>query len=219
MSVINNKQDSHLSNISLNDFEINVEKRVDFGSAKAAKNRYENKIPAGFYGKINGENVVLHGLMDLFELNRFLASKTLFNKFTKINFDNKTYYAFAKVLQRDSLTDKILNIDFILVDLQSDKKIKMVVPIVFVDVELCEEIKLGGVLNKVLERLPLVAAPKNMPSYIQYSVKNATSKKSITLKDLDLGQGVIVSSKNKENTVATILVGRKKVAATTDVVA
>lgn len=195
---------------NINDFEIKVEERSKFGSNMASKLRKSGRVPATFSGKIDGENLNLHGSIDFFELNKYLASKTLFNKFTKINFGKKSYYAFAQVLNRRSLDEAMLNIEFILVDLKSDQKIEMVIPVVFEDTELCEEIKLGGILNKVLTSLPLISAPKNMPSYVRYSVKNSTAKKSITIKDLEIGENVVISPRNKTSTVATILAGRKK---------
>lgn len=195
--------------MNLNDFELFVSKRAEFGTKAANKIRYEQNVPANFYGYGElGELVSFSGVIDLLLLNKALASKTLFNKFTKVNYEGEYYIVVAQVIQRDSLTNDILHIDFKVVS--NNRSIKMKIPFKFVDSEICEDIKLGGVLNVVMPFVELIAAPKDMPECIEFSLKNARSKVSLKLSDVVLPVNVRFSPKIKSITVATILASRKK---------
>jgi large subunit ribosomal protein L25 len=140
-------------------------------------------------------------------LSKAINSRTLFNKFTTLNIGKDKILAFAKVVQKDPVKDEIKHIDFQAVDKKS--KVSMKVPVRFINKELCEDIKLGGQLNAVVDVLELVALPSDMPSYVDYDLSKAKVGVSIRVQDLGIDKKVLVR-KDSDAVVATILAGKKK---------
>lgn len=190
--------------MNLNDFELVVHKREGVGSKFARKMRSEGNVPVNFYGC----GVSFSGYMSLLDLERAIRSKTLFNMFSSAVLDGEKYLVVAKVLQRDSVTEQILHVDFQVVD--PVQSFKMKIPISYINKELCNDIKLGGILNVVLSTLILEASPEKMPAYIECDLANARAKVPIRLSSVCIPDGVTLVGHKFSDTIASISAIRKK---------
>lgn len=184
--------------MNLNNFELSVQAREAVGSKSARKTRKEGKVPVNFYGK----DFNFSGYIDLRELERAVKSKTLFNMFSYANIEGKKHLVFAKVLQRDSVTENILHVDFQVVD--TSKKFKMRVPISYLNQDICEDIKLGAVLNIVKSSIVLRAKAENMPAYLECDLKNAKAKMPIRLSSVKIPENVELIGVKLTDTIASI---------------
>lgn len=188
-----------------NEFELNLTPRDAAGTSGARALRKQNKALVSVYGK---DFDAKFAFIPEDELSRALASKTLFNKFTNLNLGKEKVTAFAKIIQRDPVTDRILHIDF-----QAVKKgqiIKMKVPIKFINEQLCEDIKLGGMLNVVCSYVELTGKVDDMPAYLECDLKDARVKVSINISTLKIPGGIKLHKKYENKVIATVLAARKK---------
>ncbi|WP_342261753.1 50S ribosomal protein L25 [Alphaproteobacteria bacterium endosymbiont of Tiliacea citrago] len=190
--------------MNLNDYELVIKERSDIGSKAARKLRSEGLIPATFYG----QKEVFSGCLELKDLERAIRSKTLFNKFTNVDFNNSKRIVVAKVLQKDSVSEKILHIDFQIV--VPSVEFKMRVPIVYKNAELCNDIKLGAILNIVKSTLVLKATPENMPDCLECDLSNAKAKTPIRLSSIEIPKNVLLVGSKSTDTIASISSLRKK---------
>lgn len=188
----------------LNDFELLIHKREDLGSKAARKMRNQGNVPVNFYG----QGISFSGYVEIKELDRAIKSKTLFNQFSYASLDGKKYLVVAKVLQRDSRTENILHMDFQIVD--PNVSFRMKVPIIFINKEICNDIKLGGILNIVASTITLCSTPKNMPNYLQCDLVSARAKVPIRLSSLTIPSGVTLHGHKMTDTIASISAIRKK---------
>ncbi len=195
--------------MNLNDFELNVNFRSEVGSSSVKKFLKKGQVPLVIYGK-GVENLL--GSINELELQKALKSKSLFNKFTKMNFNKEgkieSFHVVAKIVQKKSLNDKILHIDFQKVN-PSDM-VKMKIPVNFINKDICEEIKLGGMLNVVCHFIELIGLAKDMPEFLEYDLKNATSKTSIKTESLKFSDSVKPIQFYQNKVIATILAAKKK---------
>lgn len=195
--------------MNLNEFELNVKARPETGSASAKMLLKEERVPLVIYGK-NAKT--LSGSINLRELEKALKSTTLFNKFTTLNYEENNkiekMLVFAKVVQKESVKERILHIDFQLVEKNED--VKMRIPVRFLNKDLCEAIKLGGLLNMACYFVELTGKAEKMPAYLDYDLKNADVGISIKVEDFKIPSEIKIVKKYEKRVVATILAAKKK---------
>lgn len=190
--------------MNLNNFELTIQKREDVGSKNARRMRSQGLVPVSFYGG----GTVFSGAIELLELERAVKSKTLFNMFSYVALEGKKHLVVAKVLQRDSVTEKILHVDFQIVE--PNKVFRMRVPIKYLNAELCTDLKLGGVLNIVKSDVVLSATPENMPACLECNLSKARAKTPIRLNSVVVPAGVSIVYAKLTDTIASIGAARTK---------
>jgi len=190
--------------MNLNSFALIIQKKEIAGTSASKKIRKLGNVPV----ILNQEGKSECGYTEEAALSKAISSKTLFNKFTEIEYDGKKKIVFAKVLQRDPVTEKVLHVDFQVVD--KKKEITMLIPLKFVDRELCEPLKLGGILNVIHQYLPIIAKPEDMPEFIEYSLKGASGKNSIKTAEVIIPDNCKLAKKFQAKVIASILASRRK---------
>src|SRR6267143_217986 len=88
-----------------------------------------------------------------------------------------------------------------------DKKIRMKVPLHFVNAEKSPGVKeQGGVVSHVLNELDVLCLPDDLPEYIEVDLGNLAVGHSIHVRDLALPRGVeLALHKNENPVVATVI--------------
>lgn len=191
--------------MNLNEFELDLIKREAVGTSSARVLRNSGKVPATVYGK--GKDPIA-AFVESDVLGKALNSRTLFNKFTKLNIGKDSVLAFAKIVQKHPVTDRVLHIDFQMVE--KDGIVTMKVPVVFINKELCEAIKLGGLLNIVSSFVEISGPASDMPASLVVDLKEAKVGVSIKVEHLGIASNLKVSRKFSNKVVATILAAKKK---------
>lgn len=191
-----------------NEFELKLSQRAKVGSGAARILRLENKAPVAIYGSGIAPK---SACVEVSALKKAISSKSLFNKFTYLHLDKERFIGFAKVVQLHPVTDEILHIDFQAV--QKGQVVTMRIPIRFKNVEFCEAIKLGGILNIVCSYIELSAKIEDMPEYLECDLKDAKVGISLKMDALNIPDTLVPLKKYESKVVATILAARKKGAA------
>lgn len=148
-------------------YEFNAEKREQNGTASARRLRHQMKVPAVLYGG--------HADPEMLSLNHQEVEKKLldegyFSHVLSINVTGeKPQQAIMKAMHRHPSKARILHMDFMRVS--ADEKLKVSVPLHFLNEDDCVGVKTGGgsVLHNITE-LEIICLPANLPEFIEVDV-------------------------------------------------
>ncbi len=146
-------------------FEFDAELRTQSGTGSARALRRNNRIPGVLYG-IGGESVNLS--LDQNEVQKKLQHEAVYSHVLKLNIDGKQESAILKDLQRHPGRPIILHMDFLRVS-KSDK-IRVHVPIHFLNEDRCVGVKAGGVVTHVLVDVEVSCLPGDLPEFIEVDI-------------------------------------------------
>ena len=165
---------------------LNADSRERSGSNKARVIRkIDGMIPAVIYGNnIPGENIKL----PLNELTKASENSLFYTQVLIIKIGEKEEKVVLKELQRDPAKGRFLHADFLRVS--SKTKLKVTIPIIFVNEDECIGVKMeGGVLIKALREIEVLCLAGNIPETIDVDVTNVPLGEAIRVTELDLPEG------------------------------
>ncbi|MEE9411986.1 MAG: 50S ribosomal protein L25/general stress protein Ctc [Methylococcales bacterium] len=148
-------------------YEFNAEKREQKGTASARRLRRQMKVPAVLYGG-HVDPAMLS--LDHQEIEKKLLDEGYFSHVLSINVaGEKPQQAIMKAMHRHPSKPRILHIDFMRVS--ADEKLKVSVPLHFLNEDACVGVKTGGgsVLHNITE-LEIICLPANLPEFIEVDV-------------------------------------------------
>jgi large subunit ribosomal protein L25 len=179
--------------------EIKASVRTRPGTGGAREVRRQAGVPAIIYGNgSNPQSVALpsHELGILINRGRFLS--------TVIDLDVEG--AKTRVIPRDVQVDPVngrpVHVDFQRVDATS--RIRVNVPVRFVDEALSPGLKRGGVLNIVRHEVEVTCPADAIPQIFEFSLDGLEIGRSLHISAIKLPEGVEPTIKNRDFTVATI---------------
>ena len=165
---------------------LNADSRERSGSNKARVIRkIDGMIPAVIYGNnIPGENIKL----PLNELTKASENSLFYTQVLIIKIGEKEEKVVLKELQRDPAKGRFLHADFLRVS--SKTKLKVTIPIIFINEDECIGVKMeGGVLIKALREIEVLCLAGNIPETIDVDVTNVPLGEAIRVTELDLPEG------------------------------
>ena len=169
----------------MNQLAIDITHRTTVGK-KVKKLRQNGKIPIRLFG---GGIDHMPMQADASSLGKIL-SQTGFNSPIFVNFDSskEENVCFIREIQRDPITEELLHIDLLKVDMS--KKVTVEVPVRLFGVP--DAVKnLGGILLQSINSIPVSALPLSIPESISVDVSILVDfDKSIRIKDIEFGDGV-----------------------------
>ena len=169
----------------MNQLAIDISHRTTVGK-KVKKLRKDGKIPIRLFG---GGIDPMPMQADA-NLLRKILSQAGFNSPIFVNFDSskEENVCFIREVQRDPITEELLHIDLLKVDMS--KKITVEVPVRLIGVP--DAVKnLGGILLQSISSIPVSALPLSIPDSISVDVTILIDfDKSIRIKDIEFEDGV-----------------------------
>ncbi|MGY6278328.1 50S ribosomal protein L25/general stress protein Ctc [Methylomonas sp. MgM2] len=168
-----------------NVFEFVAEARSASGSSAAKAIRRQGKVPAVMYGG-NAEPEML--VLDHNEVLKHLVHEAVYSHVLDVKVDGKTEKAVLKHIQRHPAKSQILHIDFLRVD--ESHKLKVHVPLHFVNEATAIGVKKGGVINHAMTDVEVLCMPSVLPGYIEVDMANVDLGEILHLSDLVLPAGV-----------------------------
>jgi large subunit ribosomal protein L25 len=172
--------------------------RSGTGKGAARSVRREGKIPAVIYGGGEAATPISLSYRDVHKLiyaGHFLT--TIF----EIEIDGKAERAIPRDYQLDVVRDTPMHVDFL--RLKSGSKLKVGVPVHFVNVETAPGIKRGGSINIVLHTVELLVPADNIPESITADLTGLDFNDSVHIGSITLPEGVTPVDKSNF-TIATI---------------
>lgn len=159
--------------------EVVVKKRDITGKEESGRIRRSGMIPAVVYGlKLGAVSIALEPKV----IGKVLASDKGLNTVLHLRLEGteETRHVMIKDLTRHPVTDKILHVDFLRVDME--KKIEVTFPIEFVGTP--EGVKMGGIFTQVRHEIPVRCLPAQLRGSLVVDVTALEIGQTIRVRDL-----------------------------------
>ena len=165
---------------------LNADLRERTGTNKAREIRnVDGMVPAIVYGD---EKETLNIKLKLNELTKASENELFYTQVLLIKTEGKEEKVVLKELQRDPAKGKFLHADFQRVS--SKTKLKVIIPVNFVNEEECSGIKVdGGVVAKAIREIEIMCLAGNIPESIDVDIENLNLGDSVRLTEISLPEG------------------------------
>jgi large subunit ribosomal protein L25 len=171
--------------------------RAGTGSARAV--RRQAQVPGIVYGE-GGEpqNIAVYSneLVNLMNRGRFLSTVL------DLEIDGKKTRVIPREVQLDPVNDKLVHVDFQRVG--KSARIRVDVPVRFINEGLSPGLKRGGVLNIVRHEIEVTCPADAIPEYFEFNLEGLEIGRSVHISAIKLPEGVKPTIINRDFTVATI---------------
>jgi large subunit ribosomal protein L25 len=169
------------------------------GTARAI--RRQGQVPGVIYGNKQPPITVS---MDRVLLSRQLEKPGFFITLVDLEFDGKKHRVLPRDVQYDPVSDRPLHIDFLRVS--AETKVRVGVPVVFLNADKSPGIKRGGTLNIVHHEIEILCAPDKIPQKFEVSLEGLQINDAVHLSALKLPSDIKLTTHEKDFTIATIAV-------------
>lgn len=167
-------------------------------SENLLKIRQEEKLPGVCYGSKMENTLVSVDYKEFIGVLNETEGSSLFD----LDIEGKSFPVVIKEMQKDSLTGKVVHVDFYHVLM--DKKIEVNVPLVFIG-EAPAVKNLGGILIKNFQSITIKVLPGQIPKHIEVDIsKLKTFEDEISADDLKIPEGADLS-RGLKDTIAFVI--------------
>jgi large subunit ribosomal protein L25 len=178
---------------------IKVQARARSGTGGAREVRRQALVPAVVYG--NGEppqNIALYTneLVNLMQRGRFLST------IIDLDMDGSTTRVIPREVQVNPVNEKLVHVDFQRIG--PGARIRVDVPVRFINEALSPGLKRGGVLNVVRHEIEVTCPADAIPDHFEFNLEGLEIGRSIHISAIKLPEGVKPTILNRDFTVATV---------------
>lgn len=166
-------------------FEFVAESRGKPGKSSARAARRQGKVPAILYG---GESTPEMLVLDHNEVVKHLTHEAVYSHILDVIVAGKAQKAILKAVQRHPAKPRVLHMDFQRVS--ANEKIKVQVPLHFVNEETSVGAKLGGVVMHNLVDIEVTCMPQDLPEYVEVDLANLNVGESLHISQLNAPKGI-----------------------------
>ena len=173
--------------------------REGVGKGAARDSRRNNLVPGVIYGGSEEPlsiNVKFNELLKKLNAGRFMS--TLIN----LTVEGKTIQVICRDIQKHIVKDLPTHLDFM--RLSKTARIKLFIPVVFINQDICKGIKRGGVLTVVRPEVELLVNAMEIPSALEVDIKDFEVGDTITISNIDLPSGTETTIKGRDFVIANI---------------
>ena len=188
-------------------FVFEAQVRSELGRGHSRRLRQVGKVPAVLYG---GSADPVGLVFDHNKVLKALENEATFSHILTLRFDGKEETAILKDLQRHPSRPIIMHMDFQRVS--ESQKIRVHVPIHFLNQETSVGAKKGGVVTHNLVDIEVSCLPMHLPEFIEVDMAKVDLGDSVHLSDIKLPPGVaiveLMHGPDHDQIVAAIQAGR-----------
>ena len=181
------------------DLSLSATVRESVGKGAAREARRNNLVPGVIYGGSEEPlniNVKFNELLKRLNAGRFMS--TLIN----LTVEGKTMQVICRDIQKHIVKDLPTHLDFM--RLSKTARIKLFIPVVFNNQDICKGIKRGGVLTVVRPEVELLVNAMEIPSALEVDIKDFEVGDTITISNIVLPSGTETTIKGRDFVVANI---------------
>jgi large subunit ribosomal protein L25 len=179
--------------------EIKATARARTGKGAARAARRDGKVPGVIYGDTGDPETIAvdhNELLKLVQHGRFLS--TVFD----LDVDGKKARVLPRDIQLDPVKDVPVHVDFQRVG--GTSRVRVNVPVRFINEALSPGLKRGGVLNIVRREVEVTCPASRIPEFFEFSLDGLEIGRSVHISAIKLPEGVRPTIINRDFTVATI---------------
>ncbi|MBT8079506.1 MAG: 50S ribosomal protein L25/general stress protein Ctc [Gammaproteobacteria bacterium] len=192
------------------DFDLIAEYREDQGKGASRRLRRQGKVPAIIYGAGRPPRKVS---LDHNRVLQQLENESFYSSILSIKVGDKSQAAIVKDIQRHPAKRLIMHMDF--QRIVAGEKIKMNVPIHYINEEEAVGVRAGGSVSHLMTDVEVTCLPKDLPEYFEVDVANLDMNEMLHLSDITLPKGVEIPelAQGPEHDQAIVSIHMLKVAA------
>ena len=168
--------------------------REDQGKGASRRLRKEEKVPSIIYG---GTKEPLMISLNIHEITHLLEDENTFTSVLDLVVGKSKDSVVIKDIQRHPAKNTVFHVDFLRVD--AKHALITTTPLHFIGMEENEAIRLGNMLNQFVVSIEISCLPQDLPHGINVDVTNLELGEHLTLTDLILPEGVIITSLQHED--------------------
>ncbi len=191
-------------------FDLVAEIRQDQGKGASRRLRHADRVPAIIYGAGRPPRALS---FDHNKVLKQLENESFYSSILNIKVGEKSQAAIVKDIQRHPSKARIMHID--LQRIVEDVKIKMNVPIHFLNAEEADGVKNGGgSVSQLVNDIEVICLPKDLPEYFEVDILTLGLDEMLHLSDLTVPDGVEIPqlAQGPENDQAIVSIHVIKVA-------
>ena len=173
---------------------VNASEREDQGKGASRRLRKEEKVPSIIYGGKSGPLMIT---LSIHEITHLLENENTFTSVLDLVVGESKESVVLKDIQRHPSKNTITHVDFLRVD--AKQTLVTSTPLHFVGTEENEALRLGNMLNQFVVSVEISCLPKDLPHGIDVDVTNLEVGDNLSLTDLVLPEGVIITSLQHED--------------------
>lgn len=166
-------------------FELNAVSRSDTGKGASRRLRKTGMVPGIVYGAGKDPEMVS---VEHNELVHHLENEAFYSHILTLSVDGKNQKVVLKDLHRHPAKPFVMHLD--LLRINEDDKIKMHVPLHFINEGKAVGVKAGGSLSHSVTDVEIICLPKDLPEFIEVDVLNMDIGDTIHLSQIVLPEGV-----------------------------
>ncbi len=166
-------------------FEIDAVSRDDQGKGASRRLRREGMVPGIIYG--GGKDPQMFATKHN-ELIQHLDHEAFYSHILTVKLDGKAQKVVLKDLQRHPAKPFIMHMDLLRV--AASDRIKMQVPLHFLNEETAPGVKAGGQVSHTMTDVEVICAAKDLPEFIAVDIGAMNVGEIMHLSDLELPKGV-----------------------------
>jgi len=163
---------------------VKTEKRSGKGKQDAKRLRKNGKVPGVLYG---GDNEAVNLAIDLEDIRLIIKSDHGENSILNLQYEKTTTDAMVKEIQLDYLSERIMHVDLIRIDLK--KTIIVPVPVVLYGEPIGVKLE-DGILEFLTREIEIRSLPGQIPTEINVDISGLHAGQFIKVENLVLADGV-----------------------------
>jgi large subunit ribosomal protein L25 len=179
--------------------ELSATARPRAGKGVARQTRRAGKVPAVVYGDNQPPETIA---LDYTELWKQVLKGHFTSTVFELKIDGKKHRVIPRELQVDPVKDMPVHVDFLRIG--KDGRIRVAVPVRFVNEALSPGLKRGGVLNIVRHEIEVTCPHDKIPAFFEVNLEGLEIGRSVHISAIKLPEGVRPIIANCDFTVATI---------------
>ena len=176
---------------------VNALVREDQGKGASRRLRKEEKVPSIIYG---GTKEPLMISLNIHEITHLLEDENTFTSVLDLVVGKSKDSVVIKDIQRHPAKNTVFHVDFLRVD--AKHALITTTPLHYIGMEENEALKLGNMLNQFVVSIEISCLPQDLPHGINVDVTNLELGEHLTLTNLILPEGVIITSLQHEGVEA-----------------
>jgi len=172
--------------MSNEELDLVAEYREDNGKGASRRLRREGKVPAIVYGAGRPPRLIT---LDENSLLRQVQNESFFSSVLTVKVGERVQPCILKDIQVHPAKRRILHLD--LQRIVADEKIRMSVPLHYLNGEECPGVKLGGgTISQIITEVEVSCFPADLPEYVEVDLAEMELDQILHLSDLKLSDKV-----------------------------
>ena len=167
------------------EFDLIAEIREDSGKGASRRLRRAGKVPAILYGAGKAPTPIT---FDANQLLRKMELEAFFSSVLTVKVGSKSQQAILKDVQAHPAKRAVLHMD--LQRIVADEKIRMTVPVHFLNEDVAPGVQEGGSVSHMMTEVEITCLPADLPEYLDLDIGELELDALLHLSDIPLPSGV-----------------------------